>query len=121
MKKKELLNSNEAIAYKVSKISILENVLLSIVKVLAGIFGKSQAMISDAIHSLSDVLSTFIVIIGIKISSKESDKNHPYGHEKFECVAAIILAFMLLLTGVVIGIGGIRNIILKKYSQMENK
>lgn len=56
-------------------------------------------MISDAVHSASDVFSTVIVMIGIKFSSKESDKEHPYGHERLECVAALILAMVLFLPG----------------------
>lgn len=60
-------------------------------------------MVSDAIHSASDVLSSFIVIIGVKLSVKDSDEDHPYGHERFESVAAIILAVILCITGLFIG------------------
>jgi cation diffusion facilitator family transporter len=60
-------------------------------------------MISDAVHSASDIVSSVIVIIGVKLSAKDSDKDHPYGHERFECVAAIILAVILLMTGLLIG------------------
>ncbi len=74
---------------------------------LAGILGNSTAMISDAVHSASDVFSTIIVIIGVKISGKESDENHPYGHERLECVAAILLAVILAGTGIGIGYGGV--------------
>lgn len=72
-------------------------------------------MVSDSIHSMSDVFSTFIVMIGIKLASKEADKKHPYGHERFECVAAIILAIILCLIGLGIGYSGIRMIILGEY------
>lgn len=68
-------------------------------KLFAGVVAHSGAMISDAVHSASDVLSTFIVIIGVKIANKESDKTHPYGHERMECVAAILLSAILLLLG----------------------
>ncbi len=61
------------------------------------------AMISDAVHSASDVFSSIIVIIGVKISAKDSDRDHPYGHERFECVAAIVLAVTLIITGLFIG------------------
>ena len=61
-------------------------------------------MICDAIHSASDVLTTCIVIIGIQLSCKESDKEHPYGHERLECVAAIILSMILFITGLFIAI-----------------
>ena len=98
-------------AYKVSIISIILNFFLTLIKLIAGIIGSSASMISDAIHSASDVLSTFIVIIGIKISSRNPDKSHPYGHEKFECIAAIILATLLAIVGVKIFISGIVTLI----------
>ena len=67
-------------------------------------------MISDSVHSLSDVLSTFVVIIGVKISNKKADSDHPYGHERIECVSAIILSGMLFIIGALIGINGIKNV-----------
>ena len=97
-------------AYKVSIITIITNIILTLIKLIAGIIGSSVSMISDAIHSASDVLSTFIVMIGIYISNKQSDHEHPYGHERFECIAAIILAVFLAIVGVNIGISGIKNI-----------
>lgn len=113
------MTSNEHIAYKVSIVSIVSNVFLSIFKLLSGIIGHSQAMISDAIHSMSDVLSTIAVMIGIKMSSKENDKLHPYGHERFECVASILLAFMLFIVGVLIGYEGLQNIINGNYDNLK--
>lgn len=98
-------------AIKASKISIISNVALSIFKMVSGIISNSSAMISDAVHSLSDVVSTFIVIIGVKISNKKSDKSHPYGHERFECVASIVLSVILIITGLGIGITGLKNIV----------
>ena len=109
------MNNNEKEAMKVSVVSIVSNVFLTIIKFIAGFISHSGAMISDAIHSLSDVLSTFVVIIGVKLSNKKADKEHPYGHERLECVASIILAVMLALTGVGIGANGIGNIIKGKY------
>ena len=98
------MNENmEKIAMKVSIISIIANVVLAAFKLVAGIFAHSSAMLSDAIHSASDVFSTFVVMIGIKIASKEPDEEHPYGHERMECVAAIILATILCITGLGIG------------------
>ena len=99
------------IAYKVSIVTIIVNLFLTIIKLVAGIFGSSSAMISDAIHSASDVFSTLIVIVGVAISHKKSDKEHPYGHEKFECVAAIILAVLLAIVGTRIGLSGVKTII----------
>ena len=101
------------LAYKVSIVTIIANFLLTIIKLLAGIFGSSKAMISDAIHSASDVFSTLIVIIGVHLASKKSDKEHPYGHERFECVATIILAVLLAIVGTKIGISGINSILNK--------
>ena len=95
--------NQEQIAMRVSYISILGNVLLSVFKLMAVIFAHSGAMITDAVHSASDVFSTFVVMIGIKISARASDKEHPYGHERMECVAAIVLATILCITGLGIG------------------
>ena len=98
------MNENmEKIAMKVSIISIIANVVLAAFKLVAGILAHSSAMVSDAIHSASDVFSTFVVMIGIKIASKEPDEEHPYGHERMECVAAIILATILCIIGLGIG------------------
>ncbi|MDE6441545.1 MAG: cation diffusion facilitator family transporter [Clostridia bacterium] len=106
----------EKTAVRVSIVTILINVALSVFKLFAGIFGKSYALISDAIHSASDVFSTIIVLLGVKISSKKADKNHPFGHERFECVAAILLAVVLFATGVGIGYSGISNIVTGEYN-----
>ena len=76
-------------------------------------------MISDAIHSASDVFSTIVVMIGVKLASKESDEEHPYGHERLECVAAIILSMVLLGTGLVIGYGAFMNIINGHYNSIK--
>ena len=99
------------IAMRVSVVTIICNLLLSFFKLAAGLLGHSGAMISDAVHSASDVFSTIVAILGINISKKKSDQNHQYGHDRLECVAAIVLAVILFLTGVGIGIGGIKNII----------
>ncbi len=93
----------EKTSVRVSMVSIIGNTVLSLLKVLAGFIASSDAMISDGIHSASDVFSSLIVIIGIKISAKDSDKDHPYGHERFECVAAVILAMVLVITALFIG------------------
>lgn len=103
--------TNPQIACHVSNVSIVWNVVLSIVKLLAGILAHSGAMISDAVHSASDVLSTVVVIIGVKLSSKAADKEHPYGHERLECVAALLLAMVLAATGVGIGAAGAEHIL----------
>ena len=104
------MKNNEKIAIKVSIISIILNCLLTLIKFISGVISKSSAMISDSVHSLSDVLSTFVVIIGVKISNKKADSDHPYGHERIECVSAIILSGMLFVVGALIGINGIKNV-----------
>ena len=96
---------------KVSRISIAVNVLLSAFKLTAGIVANSAAMVSDAVHTISDVVSTFVVIIGVKMSSKEADSKHPYGHERFECVAALILSMFLFVIGFGIGFSGVKKVI----------
>lgn len=100
----------ERTAVTVSNVSIIGNSALSLFKLFAGIFANSGAMISDAIHSASDVFSSIIVIIGVKTSRKASDAEHPYGHERFESVAAIVLAVILCITGLFIGHTAIENL-----------
>jgi cation diffusion facilitator family transporter len=99
----------------ISTTSILANLVLSAFKFFAGVFGHSEALVSDSIHSLSDVFSTIIVIIGIRVASKEPDKNHQYGHERFESVTAILLSIVLAITGFGIGLNGFNKIIEKSY------
>ena len=109
------LKENEAIAMRVSARSMALNIVLTAFKLVAGIVAHSGAMISDAIHSASDVISTIIVMIGVKMAGKAPDRNHPYGHDRFECVASIVLSVMLGLTGAAIGIEGLRNIVGSSY------
>ena len=94
---------NVTTATKITINTILINLILSAFKFVSGILAHSQAMISDAVHSASDVFSSIVVIAGIYLSQKQSDRNHPYGHERFECVAAIILSAILAATGLAIG------------------
>lgn len=94
-----------------SAVGIIGNAVLALFKLAAGVLAHSGAMISDAVHSASDVLSSFIVIVGVKIASKDPDEEHPYGHERYECVAAIVLSVVLLITGVFIGKSAIEQIL----------
>lgn len=98
-------------ANRVSVITIVINLLLSLMKFVAGFIGHSQAMISDAVHSASDVVSTIAVIFGVNMSMKKSDDDHPYGHERIESIFSIILAMMLFATGMGIGLTAIKTII----------
>lgn len=106
----------EQTAMRVSRVTIVGNLFLSILKLVAGFIAHSGAMISDAVHSASDVFSTFIVMIGIKIAAKESDKEHPYGHERLECVAAIVLATVLAVTGLGIGYNAVIALMSQSYA-----
>ena len=112
-------NDFQKVANKVSLITIIGNIVLSLLKLFAGIIAHSNAMISDAIHSASDVFSTFVVIIGIKVSSKSADKEHPYGHERLECEAAIILSLVLFITGLGIGLDALNNIMQGEYNNLQ--
>ncbi len=104
-------------AKNVSIKTIFVNVILSIFKITAGIIGSSSAMFADGIHTLSDVLTTLVALIGIKVASKKADENHPYGHEKYESVFAKILSIILLLTGVAIGYEAIILLIKKEFQE----
>lgn len=98
-------------AVKVSTVSIILNIILSLLKLVAGIFGKSMAMLSDAVHSLSDVFGSIIVIIGVKISKKKEDNDHQYGHDRMECLASLALGAILFLTGALLIYEGIKKIV----------
>lgn len=100
----------EHLAIRVSVVTLIVNLLLTTWKLLVGWIAHSGAMVSDGIHSASDVLSTLVVMAGVKLAGRESDREHPFGHERFECVAAIILAVMLAMTGAAVGWAGIRRI-----------
>lgn len=102
---------NYKLGVKASWVTIIFNVLLAAIKIVAGIIGNSKAMMADGVHTLSDVLTTFVVLIGLKISSKEADEQHPYGHEKYESVFAKLLSILLLLTGLFIGYEALKSLI----------
>ena len=112
-------NEFQKVANKVSIVTIIGNIILSVMKLLAGVIAHSNAMISDAVHSASDVFSTFIVMIGIKLSSKSADKEHPYGHERLECVAAIVLSIVLFITGLGIGSNALKAVTQGDYDHLQ--
>ena len=111
--------NHSKLAMQVSRNTIIGNFVLTAFKLAAGILGHSSAMISDAIHSASDVFSTLIVMVGIRISGKKADGNHNYGHERLEAVAAILLAVVLAATGVFIGYSGVRSILAANYGGLQ--
>ncbi|MDR1510215.1 MAG: cation diffusion facilitator family transporter [Synergistaceae bacterium] len=98
------------LAVRVSVNTIAVNVALSVFKLFAGVSSNSGAMLSDAVHSISDVFSTVVVIIGVRVSGRCADEKHQYGHERFESIAAVLLAVMLGAVGIGIGYGGLRRI-----------
>ncbi len=102
--------SEKKVIKKLSIVGILGNIFLAGFKLIAGILGRSGAMVSDAVHSLSDVFATFIAYIGVRLSQQTEDEEHPYGHERLECVASLTLGLILAGTGVGIGISGIKKL-----------
>lgn len=101
----------EKIASRVSWVGIIGNIILTAFKLAAGIIAHSGAMISDAVHSASDVFSTFVVLIGVNLGGKAPDKKHPYGHDRFECLAALVVAIVLFAAGIGIGYTGFQKIL----------
>lgn len=111
--------SEEKTIKKLSLVGIGGNIVLSAFKLFAGAIGKSNAMVSDGVHSLSDVVATFIAIIGVKMAGKDPDNDHPYGHERFESIASMILGVILAFAGVGIGYAGISKIISGEWKNLE--
>lgn len=109
---------NKVIA-KLSVVGIAGNIVLSAFKFVAGILGNSSALISDGVHSLSDVLATFIALVGTKLSRRGADSEHPYGHERFECVASLLLALILFATAIGIGWSAVQVIVSGSYENAE--
>ena len=103
---------------KMSFVSVAGNAVLSGFKFFAGVTGNSGAMISDSIHSFSDVITTLIAWIGVKASKKEADAAHPYGHERIECIASLLLGIVLLGTGLGVGKVGLENIFSGNYQAL---
>ena len=101
----------QKLCLRVSWVTIIGNILLTVAKLAAGIIAHSSAMLSDAVHSASDIVSTVVVIWGVRLSAQQEDAEHPYGHERMESAAAVALAGLLMATGLYIGFGGIKSIL----------
>lgn len=110
---------NKRIAIKTSIITIIGNIFLAVIKFVAGLLSNSGALISDGIHTVSDVFTTIIAMIGVTIGNIEEDSNHRYGHERMECIASLILAFILFITGFEIGIEGLKILINNNYDSIK--
>ena len=94
----------------VTLVGAVVNVLLTIAKCLAGIFARSSAMLADGIHSLSDLLSDAVVLVFVKLSGKERDEDHKYGHGKYETFATLVISVMLLVVAAELMSSGISKI-----------
>ncbi len=88
-----------AAASKSTWISVVVNLVLTILQIVAGVFSKSQGLIADGIHSLSDLVADFVVLLASHHSKKEADEDHPYGHQRFETAASLVLGVLLLAVG----------------------
>lgn len=104
----------QKLANKILYISIAINGVLSLAMAVAGFLEGSSALLSDAVHTFSDVLMTAAAVLGVKFSSKKADETHQYGHDKIESVVSCMLSLMLIGTTVGIGSRGIRSIITKE-------
>ena len=96
---------------RVSGVGIVGNIVLTLFKLIAGMVGHSQAMVSDAVHSLSDVFATAIAYLGARLAERAPDENHPYGHERFECAASLVLGIILLFAGIELGRAGMHSVL----------
>jgi len=108
----------QKIAMKTGRNSILVNILLAGFKLVAGIVGHSAAMVADGVHSITDLISTVVVLIGIKMAGQKPDKDHPYGHERFECVATLILSALIASVGIGIGWIGLQRVVAGHYEDI---
>ena len=104
-----MVSSREKKIYKVTAIGSVVNILLVIFKFVAGFVGRSSAMVADAVHSLSDLLTDFIIIIFVKKASKPIDHTHEYGHGKFETLATLVIGIILIVVGLGIMITGVED------------
>lgn len=112
------MSNERKIVDRISFTSIIVNFFLFVFKLFSGVIFKSSAIISDAVHSASDVLCAFVVLFGFRVSRHDADKKHPYGHERLESVVAIVLSFILFGVSAMIGFSGIKAILFKEYSEM---
>jgi len=96
---RSLVTERAAAASKSTWISVFVNILLTITQITAGIFAKSQGLVADGIHSLSDLIADFVVLYANHHSKKAADDDHPYGHHRYETAASLVLGTLLLAVG----------------------
>lgn len=99
-------------------LGVIGNIVLTIIKLWGGIVGNSRALIADAVHSASDVISSFVVLFGVRASNKPPDDDHPYGHGKYESVAALIVAILLIVIGIEILVSSVQLIFANEAPQV---
>ena len=105
----KMVSPREKQIYKVTAVGSIVNIVLTAFKFVAGIVGRSSAMVADAVHSLSDLLTDIIVVVFVRTASKPVDSNHRYGHGKFETLATLIVGLLLIIVGIGILIAGINE------------
>ena len=103
MNNKKTSNNLYALGRRGAWVGIIGNVFLTLLKITAGILGKSYSLISDGLHSLSDITSSLAVLFGMIVAAKPKDKEHPYGHGKAESITSLTVAIMLIVFGLIIG------------------
>ena len=103
------VNTREKEIYKVTAVGTIVNVSLTVFKFVAGFVGRSSAMVADAVHSLSDLLTDAIIFIFVRAASKPIDRDHEYGHGKYETMAALIVGCILIFVGLGIMVAGIKD------------
>lgn len=99
-------NSRTRDIYRVTIVGTIGNIILALFKFVAGILGRSSAMIADAVHSLSDLLTDLVVLVMVRFSSQPRDSEHNYGHGKFETLATAIIGILLFGVGIGLLIDG---------------
>ena len=106
-----MLNDREKQIRDITLWGSLVNIVLTVCKIVAGILGRSAAMVADGIHSLSDLMSDVVILIFVHLSSKERDCDHDFGHGKYETLATVIVSLILLVVGAELMAGGVKSII----------
>lgn len=111
-----IIDRRHRVIKKITITGAIVNCLLAASQILFGIIGHSQALLADGFHTLSDLLSDFIVLFAVKQSSAAADEDHPYGHGRIETLATVILGFLLVIAGLGIGYRGISSIVSSQQS-----